>query len=338
MLVQQNVSLTQFNTFGLEVTAKQFATVNQESDITNLLGGSDITNRSLLILGGGSNILFSGDFEGLVLKNSIMGREIVKEDQEYVWVRLGAGENWHQVVLWAIDHGWGGIENLSLIPGTVGAAPMQNIGAYGVELCSVFENLEAIELSTGHFKKFDAKDCDFDYRYSVFKGPLKGQFIITRVVLKLLKNPVHNISYGAVAQTLEEMAVEALTIRDISNAIIKIRESKLPNPEEIGNAGSFFKNPVVDNATFNILKSEYTNMPYYAMEEGLVKIPAGWLIEQCQWKGFRKGAIGVHHQQALVLVNYGGAQGQDLVALSKEIRASVSSKFGIELVPEVNVV
>jgi len=310
------------------------AFAQQESEIPGIL------NRyvPLLILGGGSNILFSGDFQGLVIKNNIYGREILKQDSDYVWLRLGAGENWHQCVLWAIDHHWGGIENLSLIPGTVGAAPMQNIGAYGVELCSVFESLEAIEINSGKTREFDTSECDFGYRYSVFKGPLKDRYIITRVVLRLRKAPIFNVSYGAVSQTLEEMGVEQLTIKDISNAVIKIRQSKLPDPEQIGNAGSFFKNPEVKIDFFNILKAAYTNIPHYPTENGLIKIPAGWLIEHCHWKGFRRGDIGVHDKQALVLVNFGNAHGSDLVALSQEIRDSVAAKFGIELVPEVNIV
>lgn len=338
MVIKQNVALRKFNTFGLNVRARYMAVAEHEDDTRKILREPTYRTHPFLILGGGSNLLFSGDYQGLVLKNNILGKDVVKQDHEFVWLRLGAGENWHQVVLWAIDHGWGGIENLSLIPGTVGAAPMQNIGAYGVELCSVFDNLESIELSSGSTKTFDTADCDFSYRYSVFKGPLKDQFIITRVVLKLRKHPVYNISYGAVAQTLEEMGVEKLSVRNISNAVIKIRESKLPDPEKIGNAGSFFKNPVVDRDFFNILKSEYTNIPYYHTDNGRVKIPAGWLIEQCDWKGFRRGSIGVHHKQALVLVNFGDAQGQDLVQLASEIQHSVQVKFGIKLDPEVNIV
>ena len=338
MEIQHNVSLKRHNTFGIDVTAKALVEIGQESDIFPLLEGPGFSSHSLLILGGGSNVLFSGDFDGLVVKNNILGREILKQDDDHVWVRLGAGENWHQVVLWAIENEWGGIENLSLIPGTVGAAPMQNIGAYGVELSSVFEYLEAVDLRNGQSARFNAENCEFGYRYSVFKGPLKGKYIITRVVLKLQKHPTFHVSYGAISQTLEELGVEQLSIREISKAVIKIRQSKLPDPEVIGNAGSFFKNPVVNQQVLNILKYEYANIPYYPAGNGSAKIPAGWLIEQCQWKGFRKGPIGVHHRQALVLVNYGGAQGNDLVDLSKEIRNSVSAKFGIELVPEVNIV
>ncbi len=338
MVIRQDVSLRNYNTFGIEVKASNMALVDQESDLSAILQNEAVDYRSILVLGGGSNILFSGDYQGMVLKNNILGRELLKEDSEYVWIRLGAGENWHRVVLWAIEQGWGGIENLSLIPGTMGAAPMQNIGAYGVEICSVFESLEAVELATGKLHKFTAAACDFGYRYSAFKGPFKGQFMITRVILRLRKQPIVNISYGAVAQTLEQMGVKQPTIRDISKAIIRIREQKLPDPEKIGNAGSFFKNPTIDREFYQTLKTEYTNIPSYPINDNLVKIPAAWLIEQCQWKGFRKGPIGVHKNQALVLVNHGGAQGPDLVQLSQEIQASVTSRFGIDLVPEVNIV
>jgi UDP-N-acetylmuramate dehydrogenase len=334
MEVLENVSLKSLNTFGLAAKARYFAVVEKESDLL------DISNspHTPLVLGGGSNILFSKDYEGLVLKNNLLGKEIIKQDPDYVWLRIGGGENWHDLVLWAIEQGWAGIENLSLIPGTVGAAPMQNIGAYGVELSSVFHSLEAFELATGKTKIFNQSDCRFGYRYSIFKGPFKGKYFISRVVLKLRKEPVFNTSYGAIAQTLKEMDVERITIKSISDAVTKIRESKLPDPRKIGNAGSFFKNPTVEENIFNNLKTEYANMPGYPAETGYVKIPAGWLIEQCRWKGFRQGDAGVHAKQALVLVNYGKAQGTELVALSGKIKSSVMRKFGIELTPEVNII
>lgn len=336
MVLKENVSLREFNTFGIEAKARYMATLSQESNLEQTINGFQ-SKPSLLVLGGGSNVLFAHDYDGLVIKNNIVGRELIKEDTDYVWVKIGAGENWHQIVRWAIDNGWGGIENLSLIPGTVGAAPMQNIGAYGVELSSVFENLEAIDLENFKQTTFDAADCDFGYRYSVFKGPLKNRFMITRVVLRLNKRHGFNTSYGAVAQTLKEFGVKELTLKAVSDAIISIRESKLPNPNQIGNAGSFFKNPTVDNFQYNNLKTEYTNIPSYQTELGY-KIPAGWLIEQCNWKGFRKGDIGVHKNQALVLVNYGNGKGQELVALSQDIQESVNLKFGIRLTPEVNII
>lgn len=338
MVINENVSLREFNTFGIDVSARYLVAIDHERDLLKALVNAKDRALPLLVLGGGSNILFAQDYPGLILKNEILGKEVLKEDQDYVWVRVGAGENWHQVVLWAIDHGWGGIENLSLIPGTTGAAPMQNIGAYGVEICTIFSHLEAIRLDNGKVRKFEITECAFSYRYSAFKGPLKDQYMITRVVLRLRKRPTFNISYGAISQTLEDMGMQELSIRNISDAVINIRQSKLPDPRELGNAGSFFKNPIVSKEFYYNLKTEYANVPSYSTEENAIKIPAAWLIEQCNWKGFRDGAIGVHDKQALVLVNYGGAQGADLVKLSSEIQESVNSKFGIKLAPEVNIV
>ena len=335
MEVLENVSLKSLNTFGLAANTRYFAVVEKEADLLDIL---DSPPTPMLVLGGGSNVLFSKDYQGLVLKNNLFGKEFIKQDSDYVWLRIGGGENWHDLVLWAIEQGWAGIENLSLIPGTVGAAPMQNIGAYGVELSSVFHSLEAIELATGKTKTFNQSDCRFGYRYSIFKGPLKGKYFISRVVLRLRKRPIFNTSYGAIAQTLKEMEVEQVTIKSISDAVIKIRQSKLPDPREIGNAGSFFKNPTVKENIYHNLKTEYANIPGYPAEAGQVKIPAGWLIEQCQWKGFRRGDAGVHTKQALVLVNYGEAQGTELVALSGKIKSSVMEKFGIELTAEVNII
>ncbi len=338
MVINENVSLREFNTFGIAVSARYLVGIDHERNLHKALGESKQNALPLLVLGGGSNILFARDYPGLILKNEILGTEVLKEDRDYVWVRVGAGENWHQLVLWAIDHGWGGIENLSLIPGTVGAAPMQNIGAYGVEICTVFSHLEAIRLDNGKARKFEIPECEFNYRYSAFKGPLKDQYMITRVVLRLRKRPTFNISYGSISQTLEDMGVQELSLRKISNAVINIRQSKLPDPGKLGNAGSFFKNPIISKEFYYNLKTEYANIPSYSTEENAIKIPAGWLIEQCNWKGFREGAIGVHKEQALVLVNYGGAQGGDLVKLSHEIQKSVDRKFGIMLTPEVNII
>ncbi len=334
MVINKDVSLREFNTFGIDATARSLVAIDSEQGLQAVLNES---NGKLLVLGAGSNILFAQNYPGLVLKNEILGKEVLKEDRDYVWVRIGAGENWHQIVLWAIDHGWGGIESLSLIPGTVGAAPLQNIGAYGVEICSVFSHLEAIQLNTGKAHEFEASACQFDYRFSIFKGSFKDQFIITRVVLRLRKRPAYNISYGAISQTLEIMGVKELSLRNISNAVISIRQSKLPDPSVLGNAGSFFKNPVTSKKFVQNLKTEFANIPNYP-HEGNVKIPAAWLIEQCNWKGFRDGAIGVHDKQALVLVNYGGAKGNDLVNLAHKIQESVERKFGIRLIPEVNVI
>ena len=338
MILEKNVSLKEYNTFDIAASARYLITIDHEKRIPEALEQGKQNALSMFILGGGSNILFSQDYDGLVIKNEILGKEIISEDPDHVWVKLGAGEVWHQVVVWAIERGWGGIENLSLIPGTVGAAPMQNIGAYGVEICEVFSHLEAIELTTGKSHTFGPTDCQFDYRYSVFKGSLKNQFIITRVVLKLNKNPHFNISYGAISQTLEEMGIEELSIKAISDAVVRIRQSKLPDPVEIGNAGSFFKNPIVSIETYRNLITEYANIPSYPTEQNSHKIPAGWLIEQCDWKGFKRGPVGVHQNQALVLVNYGGASGSELVKLAHEIQESVEAKFGIKLNPEVNII
>ncbi len=291
-----------------------------------------------MILGGGSNVLFTRNFLGMVLKMEISGIDIVEDAEDSVLVSFGAGENWHQCVLWAVENNYGGIENLSLIPGTIGAAPMQNIGAYGVEVKEVFHSLEAYEVKTGKIVRFFNEDCKFGYRYSVFKGPQRDKYIITKVNLRLSKKPVYNISYGAIKETLDEMGVEELSLKAISQAVINIRQSKLPDPAQIGNAGSFFKNPVVENSYFDSLRAAFEEIPGYRLDEEYTKVPAAWLIDQCGWKGKRKGNIGVHDKQALVLVNHGGGKGKDLVDLSEEIQKSVQGTFGIQLETEVNII
>ena len=291
-----------------------------------------------MILGGGSNVLFTRNFLGMVLKMEISGIDIVEDAEDSVLVSFGAGENWHQCVLWAVENNYGGIENLSLIPGTIGAAPMQNIGAYGVEVKEVFHSLEAYEVKTGKIVRFFNEDCKFGYRYSVFKGPQRDKYIITKVNLRLSKKPVYNISYGAIKETLDEMGVEELSLKAISQAVINIRQSKLPDPAQIGNAGSFFKNPVVENSYFDSLRAAFEEIPGYRLDEEYTKVPAAWLIDQCGWKGKRKGNIGVHDKQALVLVNHGEGKGKDLVELSEEIQKSVQGTFGIQLETEVNII
>ncbi|GAA0894650.1 UDP-N-acetylmuramate dehydrogenase [Fulvivirga kasyanovii] len=339
MHIQKNVSLKPLNTFGLEAKARVFVEVKSIEDLQEVLQSEVASDNPLFILGGGSNVLLSKDFDGLVIKNSIMGKEVVHETDDFVLVKIGAGENWHNFVLYALESGWGGIENLSLIPGTVGAAPMQNIGAYGVEIKEVFEHLQAVNISNGEVEKFNKEACRFGYRESIFKNKVKGQYIITHVTLKLTKEDhLLNTSYGAISETLEEMKVKKPTIQDVSEAVIKIRQSKLPDPAKIGNAGSFFKNPSVDRIQYEELKTEYPEIPGYDLPDNNVKVPAGWLIEQCGWKGVTRGAIGVHKNQALVLVNYGGGSGDDLKGLAEEIRASVIEKFGIELSAEVNII
>jgi UDP-N-acetylmuramate dehydrogenase len=334
--IQENVSLTPFNTFGLAAKAKRFGVFRSIEELKEGLEAKG--NDELLILGGGSNILLTQDFDGLVLKNELNGIEVVKEDNEHLWVKAMAGEDWHQFVLHCIAHDWAGIENMSLIPGTVGAAPMQNIGAYGVEIKDVFDELEALDKSTQTLRSFSNAECEFGYRESVFKKELKGQYVICSVTLKLRKEPVFNTSYGAIQETLEEMKISELSIKAVSDAVIKIRQSKLPDPAKIGNSGSFFKNPVIEGIDFEGLKAEFPNIPGYKLETGEVKVPAAWLIEQAGWKGKTFGQIGVHKKQPLVLVNYGDGNGRDIERLSQEIRSSVRKKFGIELTPEVNII
>jgi UDP-N-acetylmuramate dehydrogenase len=336
-LLEHSVSLRPFNTFGLDVRARLFARFASADELRALLQLPEVQQAEKLILGGGSNLLFTQDFDGVVLKNEIQGLEIVSQDEDSALVRAGAGESWHGLVQFTLDNGLNGIENLSLIPGTVGAAPLQNIGAYGAELKDTFDHLEALELATGHVRTFTATECGFGYRESVFKGLLKNQYVVTGLVLRLHRRSQPNVSYGAIQTTLEDMGIGGEpTPRQVSEAVMHIRRSKLPDPAQIGNAGSFFKNPEVSHTKFDELKTQHPGIPGYPVPGG-VKVPAGWLIEQCGWKGQRRGAHGVHDKQALVLVNHGGAQGHDIQQLAYDIIASVREKFGIELHPEVNI-
>ena len=345
-LLEEHVSLRPFNTFGLDVAARYFARFASAEELRQLLALPPVQAGPLLILGGGSNLLLTQDFGGVVLKNEIKGLEISSEDTDShtALLRAGAGESWHGLVEYALDEGLSGVENLSLIPGTVGAAPLQNIGAYGTELQDSFERLEALEISTGQLRVFNKEECGFGYRESVFKGSLKNQFVVTAVVLRLHRasagRPV-NVGYGAIRETLADLGIEAEpTPRDVSEAVVRIRRAKLPDPAEIGNAGSFFKNPELSQRKFDELQRRYPGLPGYPLPGG-VKVPAGWLIEQAGFKGLRRGAgagtHGVHAQQALVLVNHGGATGQELRALAEEIIRAVRERFGIELHPEVNI-
>lgn len=343
MQILENISLKLYNTFDINAKAKYFATFCSLDDLRELLLTSDqlqTTNYKLqtLVLGGGSNILFTKNFDGLVLKNNLKGIKAIYEDETFHYVKAAAGESWHQLVMHCINHNYAGLENLSLIPGNVGASPIQNIGAYGVELKDAFEELEAYHINEKCVVNFSVQDCKFAYRESVFKRNHKDQFIILSVTYRLRKQPVYNTSYGAVQQELEKMGVKELSIQAISQAVINIRSSKLPDPKKIGNAGSFFKNPTIPTNHFNELKKAYTNMPGYAVEENYVKIAAGWLIEQCGWKGFRSGDAGCHAKQALVLVNYGNAKGNEILELSETIINSVRNKFDIQLEREVNIV
>ena len=338
MQIQENVSLKLYNTFGIDVTARYFATFENVTELEEILNSKLQTSNSKLILGGGSNILFTKDYSGIVLKNDIKGIEIVQEDDEFIYIKVGAGENWHQFVLHCVQNNYAGVENLSLVPGNVGASPMQNIGAYGVEIKDVFYELEAVHRQDKTIQKFGLEDCSFGYRESVFKNKYKDQFIITSVTYRLNKKPSFNTSYGAINQELEIMGVKNLSMQAISQAIINIRTSKLPDPKDLGNAGSFFKNPVISNEQFNALKQAFPNVIAFPSGAQHTKLAAGWLIEQCGWKGYRKGDAGCFPKQALVLVNYGNATGKEIFDLSEEIIHSVKKKFNLVLEREVNIV
>lgn len=336
--IQQDIDLRTFNTFGIPVKTEFFASIQSLIEIQTLLQNPEWNQTPKFILGGGSNILFTKDFSGLIIKNEIMGIEILKEDDELTWLKIGAGENWHDLVMFCIDNGLSGIENLSLIPGKVGAAPIQNIGAYGVELKEVFHQLEAINLKTGGVHSFNKNQCEFGYRESIFKTRLKNQYMITNIILRLNKKPQFNLSYGALQNALNKAT--CLTLKSISEAVIQIRRSKLPDPKIIGNAGSFFKNPIISSDQFTFLQNNFVdNIPHFATDStDFVKISAGWLIEQCGWKGKRFGEVGVYDKQALVLVNYGLGTGTAVLELAQQIQESVFKRFGIQLTPEVNII
>ncbi len=328
------ISLKSFNTFQVDAPASSLIRIEDEIQLMDVIRSNvDIQ----LILGGGSNILFSGQPVGIVLKNDIRGMRVMEENDNHVIVETGGGEIWHELVEWAVEKGFGGIENLALIPGTVGAAPIQNIGAYGVELKDVFYTLDAIKMSTGQLHTFDLEACQFAYRDSFFKRN-PGAYFIARVRLKLFKKHRLHLTYGAINKTLEEMGVQQPRIEDVSRAVIKIRRSKLPDPKVIGNAGSFFKNPVVSKRQFEELLYQFPNLVYYSMEDGSYKIPAGWLIDQCGFKGKREGNVGCYKNQALVIVNYGYATGVEVLAWANKIADTVYQKYGIRLEKEVNVV
>lgn len=338
MQVQKNISLKPYNTFGIDVNSSLFLEWSSIADVQEYTQNESLKSHDRLILGGGSNMLLTKDFDGLAIRNHILGKEVISENEDEVIVKIGGGEVWHDIVLWTISQGWNGMENMSLIPGSVGAAPIQNIGAYGKELKDLFVELEAVNLSNGEIRNFDLNACDFGYRNSVFKNELKGQYIITSVTLRLSKKSEFNISYGTIQQELDKMGIEELTAKSISDAVIAIRQSKLPDPKELGNSGSFFKNPIIPESLYEEVKFEYPGLPSYPAGEEMVKVPAGWLIDQAGWKGRRVGNCGVHSKQALVLVNYGGATGQEIFQLSEEIIADVIQKYGIELEREVNVI
>ncbi len=337
MNIQENISLKAHNTFGFDTAARFFTRAESVESLKSALVWAKEHDLNVLILGGGSNILLTGDFDGLVVKVEIKGIQPIRESEDYIWVKVGAGEVWQDWVSHAIEKNWAGIENLSLIPGTVGASPMQNIGAYGVEIKETFDSLEALNRSTLEMENYSSEACQFGYRESVFKNKRKDQYVICSVTFRLDKVPDFRVAYGAIQEVLGKKGVTDLTIKAVSEAVIEIRKSKLPDPKEIGNAGSFFKNPTVSQSQYAELRSSFPGIPGYPNEEG-VKVPAGWLIEQAGWKGHRTGEVGVHAKQALVLVNYGNGSGAEIKLLSEKIRQSVREKFGIELSPEVNFV
>lgn len=335
--IENNVSLKSYNTFGIDVLAKNFAVFENTDQLAELLEDAIYKNANPFILGGGSNVLLTKNVDRPVLLNRIKGISLVSEDESYYYVKANAGEVWHEFVMDCIKNNYAGVENLSLIPGNVGASPMQNIGAYGVEIKDVFHSLEAFHIKEGIIKTFDLTECSFGYRESIFKRAQKDQWVILNVTFKLNKRPIYKTEYGAIQEELDRMDLEKMSIQAVSKAVINIRSSKLPDPKKIGNAGSFFKNPTVALSLANQLKSEYPEMPLYPVDESSAKIPAGWLIERAGWKGKNLGTHGVHSKQALVLVNYGGATGNEIYELSSAIVADIHSKFGIELEREVNI-
>jgi UDP-N-acetylmuramate dehydrogenase len=339
MEILENVSLKPYNTFGIESISRYFSRFGDVEELQEILSKDTLNNQKRIVLGGGSNLLFTGNFDGLILKNECKGINILSNTDEYVDIEAGAGENWHVFVMYCVDNGYAGIENLSLIPGNVGASPMQNIGAYGVEIKDTFLYLKAFDTESKTVVTFQNSDCEFDYRSSVFKTRYAGRFIILSVVFRLHKRPEFKTEYGAIREELEKAGIQELSIRAISDAVIRIRRSKLPDPAEIGNAGSFFKNPSIPVDQYQKLRELYPTMPGYpSTEVGKMKVAAGWLIEQAGWKGYRAGDAGVHRLQALVLVNYGKSSGSDIYNLSSKIMESIYEKFGINLEREVNII
>ena len=337
MDIIKNKSLRSYNTFGVDCISSFFTTINNLKDLDELYQHKLYKSQKKLILGGGSNILFTSNFDGLVIKNEIKGIEIIKETNDIVEVQIGAGVNWHEFVIHAVNNKWGGIENMSLIPGNCGTAPMQNIGAYGVEIKDTFVSLNAYEIETGKIVSFDRKRCEFGYRDSVFKNSLKDQYIILNIRLRLQKKPTLNTKYGEINNTLIKNKVSNPTIKDISDAVIEIRTSKLPDPKKIGNAGSFFKNPIISQGQFKEIKMKFPEIVSYPVNEQKVKLAAGWLIEKAGWKGKNFGNYGVHKKQSLVLVNYNSANGREIFNLSQEILEDVFNKFRVKLEREVNI-
>jgi UDP-N-acetylmuramate dehydrogenase len=337
MNFQENFSLKEINTFGIDQAAQLYTSFSTVEELTALLKSKEVAQYGLKIWGGGSNILLTTPVKGVVAHNLLKGISLIEEDEEYYYIKAAAGEAWHHLVLWCVEQQYQGMENLSLIPGTVGAAPMQNIGAYGVEVKDLITYVHTIKISDANSHIFTNEACRFAYRESIFKNKVKDEYVITAVEFRLNKKPKYNTSYGAISEVLKEKGIEQLSAKAISDAVIEIRESKLPNPKVIGNAGSFFKNPEIPKKQYDALAKQFPTMPSYVVNDELVKVPAGWLIEQCQWKGFRAGDYGVHAKQALVLVNYGNANGNEVLQLSDKIIESVFTTYGIKLHREVNI-
>lgn len=337
MKIRHNISLKKYNTFGIEALASHFVEITAIQNLKEVLQKEGYPKK--IVLGGGSNMLIANNLNALVMHINLKGITIFSEDDHHVILKVMAGENWHEFVIWTINHNYGGLENLSLIPGNVGTSPIQNIGAYGVELKDCFESCEAMDISTQQLVTFSKPDCQFGYRDSLFKNSGKGKYIITSVNLKLAKPPHKlNTSYGAIESQLKEKNIETPTIKDVSDAVITIRQEKLPDPSKLGNSGSFFKNPVITKDEFNTFLNNNPEAPFYKISDSSYKIPAGWLIEQCGFKGKRFGDAGVHKNQALVLVNFGGASGTDLLKLANTIQDAVLKRFGINIKPEVNII
>lgn len=337
MQIQSNFSLKKYNTFGIEAKAQHFVSVHSVDELRTIL----LENKSekKFILGGGSNMLLTQDIKALVIHIDLKGEKILKEDQDFVWIESMAGENWHEFVLSTIGQNFGGLENMSLIPGNVGTTPVQNIGAYGTEIKDTFVSCEAMTIATQEMKTFSKEECRFGYRESIFKHEAKDKYVITSVIFKLTKsNHKINTSYGDITKELENKSVTNPTLKDVSNAVIAIRQSKLPDPKILGNSGSFFKNPIIPKSDYEKIHALHPEMPHYVISENEVKVPAGWLIERAGFKGKRFGDAGIHKNQALVLVNYGNATGQEILNVSKDIQATILKEFGIKIDAEVNVI
>lgn len=338
MKIQENISLKKYNTFNFDIKAGQFCEIASEDELFELFSHNEIVNKNLLVIGEGSNLLFRKDFDGLIIKLTDTKIDIIKEDDLSVYIKAGAGVQWDYFVEYAVNKNLGGIENLSFIPGTVGASPVQNIGAYGQEVKDTIEYVNGLNIAEMKIVTLSGRECNFGYRNSIFKNQLKNKFIVTSVVFKLSKNPVLNINYGSIKTELAKLQKSNFTIADVREAVITIRKSKLPDPVEVGSAGSFFKNPEINKNEYLALKDKYPELPSYELETGLFKIPAGWLIEQCGWKGKRVGDAGCYPKQALILCNFGSARPTDIIELAESIKESVYNKFGIAIHEEVNII